>query len=1135
MEQVRVQSQWFPVPPPVDEEEEEIQDTSALEGRKTLQLKKDTTILTGVTPSSDSPSSPVSNGHSNGVSMASVEEEHLILKEEEGEKEAHVAEKEEENVEDIIGNVENGNHVNDDEHEAVGLGLVAEFVGDATSEEVLHCTTTTTTVDVAASHNNNSVYFDKQQGNEVNGLEGVQNGDGARSALLNGHGEGKFEIQAQNGLCDEVNQSHKVPYNSDLSPLHDSSGVQAENFGIGSTAKAIPNLIEEIDQQLEDYNVEAVLEKQETHELYCPNCNACITKRVIKKRKRIPKQENEAKPDTPHTESVQSFAPDANEGGQEIETSGAGNQGGQTTPTPGVGSLVPPADNDDPESGPEVFRCPTCLSIFIALRNGLFPCFRDASEPDISQPLIPPSNLENPSNIVAPHANWFISLITKKWKRASGQGETSIENPGAGPVEQHHSSSTTPDTQTSLGNGHPAGPVADSAISETFVENPGAGPVEQHHSSSTTPDTQTSLGNGHPAGPVADSAISETFVENPEAGPVEQHHSSSTTPDTQTSLGNGHPAGPVADSAISETSIENPGAGPVEQHHSSSTTPDTQTSLGNGHPAGPVVDSAISETSVENPGAGPVEQHHSSSTTPDTQTSLGNGHPAGPVADSAISETSVENPRAGPVEQHRSSSTTTNTQISLGNGHPAGPVADTAISNNVEPEPDTKPKHGEGSSPVPSSVKLKVIEAGTENGIKSSIASENEPLTDQQNLNSTIHNNLSSIQSSAQNSSNAKVGEDVTDSSAKEHLPAGNVKNDVGEKQNDSTNVIKTDIDVDMPSRSFPGDAVSNSDSLPSATPATTESSIILEGPPKNVDKTPGIPQNGYSSLVQDAQPSAQTLGIAVVATGTGALISSTPQTADNAPVQSVIGTGSHTQIYIGRQPRPDMGEPLKWEIVKSIVYGGLVESITSLGIVSSAAGSGAAPLNIVAMGLANLISGLFIIFHNLIELRNDQPRGVPQQTGLGDPQQTGLGDPQQINMQDRYQEQLGRRENFLLHIVVAILSFLIFGAIPILVYGLLINKNYYPEVKLAAVAVTSVVCIILLAIGEVYTKRPTKSYTTTLLQYVTLAIAASGVSYIAGGLLDHLLQKFNGPKSGFVLTMPSSGSKRGEPAWLSY
>lgn len=139
-----------------------------------------------------------------------------------------------------------------------------------------------------------------------------------------------------------------------------------------------------------------------------------------------------------------------------------------------------------------------------------------------------------------------------------------------------------------------------------------------------------------------------------------------------------------------------------------------------------------------------------------------------------------------------------------------------------------------------------------------------------------------------------------------------------------------------------------------------------------------------------------------------------------------------------------------------------------------------------------------------------------------------------QTNAQDRYQELLGRRANFVFHAVVAILSFLIFGSVPLIIYGVLINKNYYDEVKLAIVAATSVACIILLAIGKAYTRRPPKFYTKTVLYYVTMALATSGLSYIAGNLVKDLLEKFRHSESGFAITMPITNTSV-EPAWMSY
>lgn len=103
--------------------------------------------------------------------------------------------------------------------------------------------------------------------------------------------------------------------------------------------------------------------------------------------------------------------------------------------------------------------------------------------------------------------------------------------------------------------------------------------------------------------------------------------------------------------------------------------------------------------------------------------------------------------------------------------------------------------------------------------------------------------------------------------------------------------------------------------------------------------------------------------------------------------------------------------------------------------------------------------------------------------------------------------------------------------------YGFLINKTYKPEVKLAAVAATSLFCILLLAIGKVYTQKPPKSYAKTVLYYLTTAVAASGASYIAGGLAKDLLEKFSHSESGsgFLITMPFSGTGTMDPAWKSY
>lgn len=886
-----------------EEEQKQLQD-GALKERQSLQHGNDHNIIATVVVPSFS-SAPTNNA----VFSASVAEQPLLQKEEvlhnhtlkEKQKEQPA-----QRIEETTNVAENDNNINHNS-EAVGLGVIAEFVENAIiNGEAI----SSATINDAASQNQNSVYFDKQQGFDIR----VENLDIEHSPFN----------EVINNQCMET-VVDKVPSGSELLlPLPNSSEIQAatvENCGDEINAKAYPNLTEEIYQQLEEFDVEAVLAKQETHDLFCPNCKSCITKRVIlRKRKRsipIPNFDTKAKRD-----KVNSYIDETNQAGHVIATPN--------------GRAEPPADNYEPEREPEVFRCLSCFRFFIPMRNGLklFPSFGGTLEPETSQKpsLIPSSSLENPSIVVAASNeknNWFLALFTSnKGRKASAQGEASIEDSKTHPIEQLQSSSSFNNVQTFPG------------------------------------------------------------IDNSES-----------------------------------------------------------------------------------------------------------------------------------------------------------PLVDTPINQNVNLTPDIKPGLGGANSSIPSIVKSVIkTESWIGKSKKSGVALQNEPLVDQ-------------------NDSLQKVRGDF---SVTEKLQTENVRTNAGEENWDSVDVIKTDI--------------SEPDSILVATVATTEilfnagkpaKDVILkvyEGYPtpifeksqKDVDKTPEITQDSSCSLMEEAQSPDQSFGSAVVANDVAsdkqsssvdatilsfqdfkkvqkdveeeinpsvakekkeAFKTSTSPIADNVPIEGAIVTETQTQIYIGEQPRAEVGEHQEWEILKSIVYGGLVESITSLGVVSSAAASGTAPLNVLALGLANLIGGIFVIGHNLIDLKNNHSGG----------------DSQQMNVQDRYQELLGRRENFLLHAVVAVLSFLIFGSVPLVIYGLLISKNYYAEVKIAVVAATSVACIILLAIGKAYNTRPPKSYVKMVLYYVTIILATSGISYIVGDLVKDLLEKISGSESGYVLTMPSPDTRRMKPAWMSY
>ncbi|KAK6947364.1 hypothetical protein RJ641_000837 [Dillenia turbinata] len=219
------------------------------------------------------------------------------------------------------------------------------------------------------------------------------------------------------------------------------------------------------------------------------------------------------------------------------------------------------------------------------------------------------------------------------------------------------------------------------------------------------------------------------------------------------------------------------------------------------------------------------------------------------------------------------------------------------------------------------------------------------------------------------------------------------------------------------------------------------------------------------------------------------------------------IGNVPTAETQIHMDEHAEAKEVQGFDILKSIVYGGLLESITSIGIVLSSAGADASTLNIIALGLANLLAGLLLIGHNLKELKNDQTRTTSNE---------------QDGQVDKYQETLGRRENFILHAVVVVLSFIIFGLVPLVTYGLLFRKSDNDkDYKLLAVFGAAFVCIIVLAVGKAHIQKPPKTYIKTVMYHAALAVSASGVSYIVGELIQELLNKLGWFTSSTSMNMP--------------
>lgn len=198
---------------------------------------------------------------------------------------------------------------------------------------------------------------------------------------------------------------------------------------------------------------------------------------------------------------------------------------------------------------------------------------------------------------------------------------------------------------------------------------------------------------------------------------------------------------------------------------------------------------------------------------------------------------------------------------------------------------------------------------------------------------------------------------------------------------------------------------------------------------------------------------------------------------------------GGDVQINVSNPMLVEPRRENEWEVLKSIVYGGLIESITSLGVISSAAGAKTSTLNVVALGLANLIGGFFVILHDLSELKSGPPANQHDE-------QTG-----------RYWKLLGRKSNFGLHATVAIMSYIFFGLLPPIIYGFSFRERDIKEDKLIAVASSSLLCIALLSIGKAYVSEP-KSYIKTFLYYIGLGFSASGLSFVAGVLIHRFLDQ---------------------------
>ena len=90
------------------------------------------------------------------------------------------------------------------------------------------------------------------------------------------------------------------------------------------------------------------------------------------------------------------------------------------------------------------------------------------------------------------------------------------------------------------------------------------------------------------------------------------------------------------------------------------------------------------------------------------------------------------------------------------------------------------------------------------------------------------------------------------------------------------------------------------------------------------------------------------------------------------------------------------------------------------------------------------------------------------------------------------------------------------------MVYGFSFYESDNRELKLAAIAAASLLCITLLAIVKTYIQKPTEwyNYITNILYCLVIGLGVFGISFLAGYLVKKLIEKLGWFESSVAATL---------------
>ncbi|XP_047321476.1 uncharacterized protein LOC124925497 isoform X9 [Impatiens glandulifera] len=939
--------------------------------------------------------------------------------------------------------------------------------------------------------------------NDVQGLVFEKNvGD-------NGLFSTSVELDAQriqsNGFNHQNEENHIDASNLDLGvqPVEKSSNGYSMNTSSPEITAASDegSLMKETDSEKTEYDVERVLEKQNTHDLYCPNCRSCITRRVIlRKRKRTVSISKELETEiVPYLD----LDPTEDQGGKALDNKRLATTEKVTIHEGGSSSA---ANDSDRDNEPEMFRCLSCFSFFIPTGNG-FRLFNLPGEK------IAKENREKIDTISAPRKAWWHFMFHSDKVPNSETDNENLQKGDIGtssellsPSDSSNMPAKEETNKTELHDGIRIVPYPAKApeLFGKVIFNAGEKPDGAMDNGRAKEETnKTELHDGtiivpfpakapgmigkviFNAGEKPDGAM-DNDRGNEETNKTELHDGTSVVPYPakapemigQVIFNVGEKPDGAMDNGRGRFAMDHSSAqsGSTIVKHTGNIVPKHQQDglkvLVNEsfNPINPlVVEETVKGLNPNLAGQQDLDGVNLSSAKSDQE-----------LRDAAMEENIIGDlhPKKQFVEARHNDGSTIGDENSLNksstNSKPDQELRDAVMGKNTFG--DLLPKE-------------QVVEVKYNDG--SSIEDENSL-----NKNSTYCLNLSS----------AKEDSELRDAIIEENILGDLLPNkQVVETRHNDGSAIEDENSPNETSTNFLHFGVSGYPVV------GTKVDIHIEKPLK--DDTDLSISIHNSSLLPDKKVTG-TSDLKVVLENKDAgggdtviHIGDRPEFVALPSSRDVVETGAVQQT---RQAEARGTNGL--DIVKSIVYGGLIESITSLGIVSSAVGADAATLNIFALSIANLVGGIFLIIHNIWDLRaeHDATNTSTEATN------TNVDGATSTLRKDRYLELLGCRENFWIQATVGILSFLIFGMIPPVTYGFSFRKSDDMDFKLAAVATASLLCIALLASGKAYIQRqPAKGYVKTVVYYIIMGFMASGISYVAGDLIKKLLEKLGLFESG--------------------